>query len=204
MSSPVSGKLLVTPHGTGRLAFLCGAQLLLVALCAARMRWFGARWGHRLAVISRVSRRCGGFERGVWVECEGRLHRSPTDEARGEADRRERSAVAFIRRYYRRLSNRQFATAWAIACSSHTTRVRQVLGMESGLSPISGITRARNEQPALWRSGGGRRPFPLATGTRAVGAPCANASAQHGRSRRARFLGRGMRQGAEGRRRNCA
>ena len=65
-----------------------------------------------------------GFERGVWVECDGRFHRSPGDEARTEAERKERSAVAFLRRYYRRLSNRQFATAWGMLAP----RVRREFG----------------------------------------------------------------------------
>ena len=50
---------------------------------------------------------------GVWRLCDGEFHR-PADEQPSEADRRRAAAVAFIRRYYRRLSNRRFRTAWGM------------------------------------------------------------------------------------------
>jgi hypothetical protein len=48
------------------------------------------------------------FERGVWVQCGGDFHFSREDELR----EKRLAAVAFMRRYYRRVSNRQFVTAW--------------------------------------------------------------------------------------------
>jgi endonuclease YncB( thermonuclease family) len=47
-------------------------------------------------------------DRGVWPLCGGDFHRSRADELR----ERRLAAVAFMRRYYRRVSNRQFRTAW--------------------------------------------------------------------------------------------
>jgi micrococcal nuclease len=49
-------------------------------------------------------------EAGVWGRCDGDFHRTHADELR----ERRLSAVAFIRRYYRRISNRQFAAAWGM------------------------------------------------------------------------------------------
>jgi micrococcal nuclease len=47
---------------------------------------------------------------GVWGRCDGDFHRTRADELR----ERRLSAVAFMRRYYRRISNRQFAAAWGM------------------------------------------------------------------------------------------
>jgi nuclease-like protein len=48
---------------------------------------------------------------GVWGLCGGDFHRTRADELR----ERRLAAVAFTRRYYRRISNHQFATAWGIS-----------------------------------------------------------------------------------------
>jgi micrococcal nuclease len=50
------------------------------------------------------------FDDGVWGLCDGDFHRTRADELR----ERRRSAVAFMKRYYRRVSNHQFATAWGM------------------------------------------------------------------------------------------
>jgi hypothetical protein len=50
---------------------------------------------------------------GVWRFCDGEFH-APPREPVSEADLRRAAAVAFIRRYYRRVSNRQFQTAWGM------------------------------------------------------------------------------------------
>lgn len=68
----------------------------------------------------RAEGRAASSNAGVWGDCEGDFHRSRADEVRAE----RRSAVAFMRRYYRRVSNRQFATAWAMLAR----RVRRDLG----------------------------------------------------------------------------
>ena len=47
---------------------------------------------------------------GAWRDCDGDFHRSRADELR----ERRSSATAFVRRYYRRVSNRQFVTAWGM------------------------------------------------------------------------------------------
>jgi endonuclease YncB( thermonuclease family) len=49
-------------------------------------------------------------EVGVWGRCDGDFHRTRAEELR----ERRLSAIRFTRRYYRRISNRQFATAWAM------------------------------------------------------------------------------------------
>ena len=49
-------------------------------------------------------------EAGVWGRCDGDFHRTRAEELR----ERRLSAVSFTRRYYRRISNRQFATAWGM------------------------------------------------------------------------------------------
>jgi micrococcal nuclease len=60
-------------------------------------------------------------EAGVWsAACDGDFHRT-----RAEAERELRlSAAAFMRRYYRRISNRQFASAWRMVARP----VRRKLG----------------------------------------------------------------------------
>jgi hypothetical protein len=50
------------------------------------------------------------FEDGVWGRCDGDFHRTRAEELR----EMRLSAVAFMRRYYRRVSNHQFAAAWAM------------------------------------------------------------------------------------------
>jgi endonuclease YncB( thermonuclease family) len=50
---------------------------------------------------------------GVWRFCDGDVH-APVKEAPSEADQLRVAAAAFIRRYYRRVSNRQFQTAWGM------------------------------------------------------------------------------------------
>ena len=47
---------------------------------------------------------------GVWGICDGDFHRTRADELR----ERRLAAVAFMRRYYRRITNRQFVTAWGM------------------------------------------------------------------------------------------
>jgi hypothetical protein len=47
---------------------------------------------------------------GVWARCDGDFHRTRAEELR----ERRLSAVRFMRRYYRRISNRQFVSAWSM------------------------------------------------------------------------------------------
>jgi endonuclease YncB( thermonuclease family) len=60
------------------------------------------------------------IDRGVWTRCDGDFHFSRADELR----ERRFSAVDFMGRYYRRVSNRQFQTAWGML----GRRVRRELG----------------------------------------------------------------------------
>lgn len=48
------------------------------------------------------------FDDGVWGRCDGDFHLTRAEELR----ERRRSAVSVMRRYYRRVSNGQFVTAW--------------------------------------------------------------------------------------------
>jgi hypothetical protein len=57
---------------------------------------------------ARSEARDAGF--GVWGLCDGDFHRTRADELR----ERRLSAVQFMRKYYRRISNRQFVSAWAM------------------------------------------------------------------------------------------
>ena len=64
------------------------------------------------------------FPRGVFDLCSGNFHKKTGDEAR----QRRRSAVAFVRRYYRRISNEGYELAWTML----SRRVRHDLGPFEG------------------------------------------------------------------------
>jgi hypothetical protein len=61
-----------------------------------------------------------GAGMGLWSRCDGDFHRTRAEEAR----ERQRSATAFMRTYYRRVSNRRFARAWGML----HRRVRRQIG----------------------------------------------------------------------------
>ena len=67
------------------------------------------------------------FNRGVWKLCDGDFHLTRKDQLR-------QSAVEFMKRYYRRVSKRQFATAWGML----TRRVRRssVPSVAGGLDTV--------------------------------------------------------------------
>jgi endonuclease YncB( thermonuclease family) len=67
-----------------------------------------------------AEREAAVLEAGVWTLCAGDFHYSREDELR----ERRSSAVAFMRRYYRRVSNRQFVAAWRMLAP----RVRRDIG----------------------------------------------------------------------------
>jgi hypothetical protein len=85
---------------------------------------------------------------GVWGRCDGDFHRTGADELR----ERRLSAVAFMRRYYRRISNRQFAAAWGMLGA----RLRR---------KFASYGSGRLATDAPW----GRRCCPPAHGCRAAG-----------------------------------
>jgi hypothetical protein len=64
----------------------------------------------RLAPYRAARNEARDADAGVWGLCGGDFHRTHADELR----ERRLAAVAFTRRYYRRISNRQFATAWGM------------------------------------------------------------------------------------------
>jgi hypothetical protein len=61
------------------------------------------------------------FPRGVFYLCSGRFHETETGD---ESRQRRRSAVAFVRRYYRRISSNRFGAAWGML----SRRVRRDFG----------------------------------------------------------------------------
>jgi endonuclease YncB( thermonuclease family) len=60
------------------------------------------------------------FRYGVWGRCDGDFHLNRAKELR----QRRQSAVAFVRRYYRRISNNRFGAAWGMI----SRRVRRDFG----------------------------------------------------------------------------
>jgi hypothetical protein len=59
---------------------------------------------------------------GVWGVCDGDFHRTRAEELR----ERRLSAVRFMRRYYRRTSNRQFVSrgrCWLARCGASSARL---------------------------------------------------------------------------------
>jgi endonuclease YncB( thermonuclease family) len=71
-----------------------------------------------------AEREAEALDGGVWDRCGGDFSRSRADEERA----RRLSAVAFVRRYYRRVSSRRFAAAWRMLAPS----VRRKLGPFAG------------------------------------------------------------------------
>jgi micrococcal nuclease len=64
----------------------------------------------RLATYRAARTDARDFEAGAWGRCDGDFHRTRAEELRT----RRLSAVSFMRRYYRRITNRQFVGAWAM------------------------------------------------------------------------------------------
>jgi endonuclease YncB( thermonuclease family) len=74
----------------------------------------------RVVQYRAAEREAAGVERGVWARCAGDFHRSREDQLRELRS----SAVAFMRSYYRRVSNRRFVAAWSML----GRRVRRDIG----------------------------------------------------------------------------
>jgi endonuclease YncB( thermonuclease family) len=72
-------------------------------------RVFGGGF-QRVGQYRAAEREAAGLEAGVWDRCAGDFHHSRAEELR----ERRSSAVSFMRRYYRRVTNRQFAAAWGM------------------------------------------------------------------------------------------
>jgi endonuclease YncB( thermonuclease family) len=74
----------------------------------------------RLPAYLAIRQTAERFPQGVFYLCSGRFHEKTGDESR----QRRRSAIAFVRRYYRRISSNRFGAAWGML--SH--RVRRDFG----------------------------------------------------------------------------
>ena len=90
----------------------------------------------RLASYREAESDAEGFERGVWVRCDGDFHRTRADELR----ERRLSAVSFIRRYYRRITNRQFATAWTMLARPLRRKLGPLYRWKAGYRRSRGVS----------------------------------------------------------------
>ena len=72
----------------------------------------------RLASYRDAASEAEGFERGVWARCDGDFHCSRADELREQ----RLAADAFIRRYYRPVSQRRFVDGLGDACRRRAAR----------------------------------------------------------------------------------
>jgi hypothetical protein len=73
---------------------------------------------------------------GVWDRCDGDFHFNRTDELREE----RLSAIAFIRRYYRRLSNDQYRSAWRMLGARRRAQVRSYRRWKAGYRGSLGVS----------------------------------------------------------------
>jgi hypothetical protein len=94
------------------------------------------------------------FRRGVWGLCDGDFHFNRAKELR----QRRQSAVAFMRRYYRRLSNRQFAAAWGMLARRVRRKLRPVRYLEGGLSPVAAHGRVVRTSTPVRQTSRRKRP----------------------------------------------
>jgi endonuclease YncB( thermonuclease family) len=74
----------------------------------------------RLPAYLAIRQTAERFPRGVFYLCNGRFHEKTGDESR----QRRRAAIAFVRRYYRRISSNRFEAAWGTL----SRRVRRDFG----------------------------------------------------------------------------
>jgi endonuclease YncB( thermonuclease family) len=68
------------------------------------------------------------FQQGAWIRCGGDFHLNRGEELR----RRRRSVLAFVRRYYRRLSNDQYVGAWRMLGARRRAQVRPFWRWKAG------------------------------------------------------------------------
>ena len=83
-----------------------GLEMIRAGL--AEVYVYDANFQRRLGPYVEAETNAITADRGVWGSCDG-VH-SPPREQPSEADLREAAAVAFVRRYYRRVSNDKFQT----------------------------------------------------------------------------------------------
>ena len=87
----------------------------------------------RLPAYSNAESEAADFERGAWRLCDGDFHRTRADELR-------LAAVAFTRRYYRRISNHQFATAWGMLARPLRRKLGPFSSWRAGYRRSLGVT----------------------------------------------------------------
>jgi len=89
-----------------------------------RLGWaqvlFAAGDFQRLAFYAEVEAGAADAGMGLWSHCDGDFHRTRAEELR----ERRRSATAFMRTFYRHVSNKRFARAWGML----HRRVRRQIG----------------------------------------------------------------------------
>ncbi|MBN1609254.1 MAG: thermonuclease family protein [Polyangiaceae bacterium] len=74
----------------------------------------------RLPTYEAAEAEADAGQRGVWGDCNGDFHRT----ARDERLERATAAKAFVRTYYRRVSNKQFLAAWAMLGANRKAQLR--------------------------------------------------------------------------------
>lgn len=87
---------------------------------------------------------------GVWADCDGDFHKTRADRARALGD----PARAFVRRYYRRISNNQFRAAWQML--GGTAKRRLGYGFRRWRSSHRGSLGVSARTPRFRLGGGGR------------------------------------------------
>jgi hypothetical protein len=87
---------------------------------------------------------------GVWSRCDGDFHRTRVDELR----ERRLAAVTFMRRYYRRVSNPQFATAWTMLARPLRRKLGPFSDWKAGYRRTVGVSVLSASTPVRTASGG--------------------------------------------------
>ena len=87
----------------------------------------------RLAEYEVASSDASALDLGVWRLCHGEFHKDQADLKRDEAK-------AFVRLYYRRISNRQFLSAWSMLGARRKAQVRPYSRWKSGFRGSLGVS----------------------------------------------------------------
>jgi micrococcal nuclease len=91
---------------------------------------------------------------GAWGLCDGDFHRTRADDLR----ERRLAAVAFTRRYYRRISNHQFATAWGMLARPLRRKLGPFSDWRAGYRRSLGVSRPVGASTPLRGPSRGERP----------------------------------------------
>jgi micrococcal nuclease len=97
----------------------------------SRVYVFENRPFQRIAAYRQAEQAAKSQDVGVWRDCAGNFH--STDEPVNDVDsERKESAEAFVRRYYSRISRRQFGLAWSMLSASQKRRFGRYSGWRAG------------------------------------------------------------------------